>query len=63
VPLPPQPYDPAYWRKRAEETRELAEKTSDPHKKILMQGVAEIYEQIAKSDESLARGCVDPKAK
>jgi hypothetical protein len=33
----------------------LAEKTSDAHKKILMLGVAEIYEQIAKSDESLAR--------
>jgi len=55
VPSPSKPYDPEYWRKRAEETREFAEKMSDAHKKLLMLGVAEIYEQIAKSDENLAK--------
>jgi hypothetical protein len=55
VPSPSQPYDPEYWRKRAEETRELAEKLSDAHKKLLMLGIAEIYEQIAESDKNLAK--------
>jgi hypothetical protein len=55
VPSPSLPYDPEYWRKRAEETRALAEKMGDAHKKILMLGIAEIYEQIAKSDENLAK--------
>jgi hypothetical protein len=53
VPSPSLPYDAEYWRKRAEETRALAEKMSDAHKKILLLGIAEIYEQVAKSDESL----------
>jgi hypothetical protein len=55
VPSPAQPYDPEYWRKRAEETRELVEKLGDADKKLLMLGIAEIYEQIAKSDEDLAK--------
>jgi len=46
VPSPSQPYDPEYWRKRAEEMRELAEIMSDAHKKLLMLAIAEIYEQI-----------------
>jgi hypothetical protein len=55
VSSPAQPYDPGYWRKRAEETRELVEKLGDADKKLLMLGIAEIYEQIAKSDEDLAK--------
>ena len=55
MPSPSQPYDPEYWRKRAEEMRELAEIMSDAHKKLLMLGIAEIYEQIAQSDENLAK--------
>ena len=35
--------------------RELAEIMSDAHKKLLMLGIAEIYEQIAQSDENLAK--------
>ena len=52
---PARPYDPEYWRKRAEETRELVEKLSNADKKLLMLGIAEIYEQIAKSHENLAK--------
>ena len=44
-----------YWRKRAEETRAMAEKMSDVHKKLPLLGIAEIYEEIAKSDENLAK--------
>ena len=43
---PARPYDPEYWRKRAEETRELVEKLGDADKKLLMLAIAEIYEQI-----------------
>ena len=30
-------------------------KMSDVHKKLLLLGIAEIYEEIAKSDENLAK--------
>jgi hypothetical protein len=46
VSSPTQPYDPEYWRKRVEETRELVEKLGDADKKLLMLAIAEIYEQI-----------------
>jgi hypothetical protein len=49
------PYDPEYWKKRAEEARTLAEGMNDAHAKILMLGTAEAYEKIAKSYENLAR--------
>jgi hypothetical protein len=55
VPSPSPPYDPEYWKKRAEEARTLAEGMADAHTKILMLGIAESYEQIAKSYESLAK--------
>ena len=55
MPSPSPPYDPEYWKKRAEEARTLAEGMHDAHTKILMLGIAESYEQIAKSYESLAK--------
>jgi hypothetical protein len=55
VSSPSLPYDAEYWRKRAEETRAMAETMSDAHKRLLLLGIAEIYEQIAKSDENLAK--------
>ena len=64
MPSPSPPYDPEYWKKRAEEARTLAEGMVDAHTKILMLGIAESYEQIAKSYESLSKwqsGRADPK--
>ena len=40
-----------YWRRRATETRALAQEITDVHTKILSLGVAEIYEQIPKAFE------------
>jgi hypothetical protein len=53
VPSPSAPYDTTYWRKRAEEARSLAEGMRDAHIRVLMLGIAESYEQIAKSYEKL----------
>jgi hypothetical protein len=39
--------DPAHWRKRAEETRSIADKIDDPTAKQTMLQVAEHYERIA----------------
>jgi hypothetical protein len=61
VPSPSPPYDPEYWKKRAEEARTLAEGMADAHTKILMLGIAESYEQIAKSYESLAKWQEQPR--
>jgi len=55
VPSPSPLYDPEYWKKRAEEARTLAEGMNDTYAKLLMMGTAEVYENIAKSYESLAR--------
>ena len=55
MPLPSPPFDPEYWKRRAEEARTLAEGMHEAHTKILMLGIAESYEQIAKSYESLAK--------
>jgi hypothetical protein len=38
-----------YWRKRAEEARTMSERMLDSYTKVLMLGIAESYEQIAKS--------------
>jgi len=38
-----------YWRKRAEEARTMSERMLDSYIKVLMLGIAESYEQIAKS--------------
>jgi len=46
--------DAEYFRKRAKEARSLAEKMGDAHTKSLMRGIAESYEQIAKSCEKVA---------
>jgi hypothetical protein len=53
VPSPSAPYDTNYWRKRAEEARSLAEGMREAHTRVLMLGIAESYEQIAKSYEKL----------
>ena len=45
---------PDYFRKRAEEARTLAEEMEDAHTKLLMLGIADSYEQIAKSYEKVA---------
>ena len=52
---PSAPYDVEYWRNRAEEARRLAETMRDAHSKILMLGIAESYEEIAKSYEKVAQ--------
>lgn len=46
--------DTQYFRKRAEEARTLAEEMLDAHAKSLMLGIADSYEQIAKSYEKVA---------
>lgn len=51
---PSAPYDVEYWRNRAEEARQLAESMQDANNKILMLGIAESYEEIAKSYERVA---------
>ena len=38
---------PAHWRKRAEETRRLADNLADPTAKQTVMGIAESYEQLA----------------
>jgi len=38
-----------YWRKRAEEARTMSERMLDSYTKVLMLGIAETYERIAKS--------------
>ncbi len=47
--------DVDYFRKRAEEARTLAEEMQDAHTKSLMLGIAESYEQIAKSFEKVEK--------
>jgi hypothetical protein len=54
VPASSELHDAQYWRRRAEETRALAERMQDAHNKLLMLGIAESYEEIAKSYETLA---------
>jgi hypothetical protein len=54
VPSPPGAQDVEYWKKRAEEARSLAEEMHDANTRILMLGIAESYEQIAKSHEKVA---------
>ena len=55
MPSPSPSYDPEYWKKRAEEARTLAGGMQDAHTKILMLGIAESYEQIAKSYDTPAK--------
>jgi hypothetical protein len=48
MPSPPAAHDVKYCKKRAEEARSLAEEMHDANTRILMLGIAETYEQIAK---------------
>jgi hypothetical protein len=48
-------FDTAYWINRAEEARRLAEGMQDANTRILMLGIAECYEVIAKSYEKIAK--------
>jgi hypothetical protein len=54
VPTPPLEFrDVEYWLKRAEEARSFAEEMKDAHTKSLMLGIAQSYEQIAKSYKTI----------
>ena len=52
MPSPSAPFDTNYWRKRAEEARSLADGMRDAQTRVML-GIAESYEQIAKSYEKL----------
>lgn len=54
MPSPPVVHDVEYYKKRAEEARSLAEQMQDAKTKLLMLGIADSYEQIAKSYEKVA---------
>jgi DNA-binding ferritin-like protein len=54
LPSSPNSKDVEYFRNRAEEARSLAEEMKDAHTKSLMLGIAESYEQVAKSYEKAA---------
>jgi hypothetical protein len=47
MPLPTPLNDPAHWRQRAQETRDIADKLDDPAAKRAMLEVAQQYDQIA----------------
>jgi hypothetical protein len=39
--------DPAHWRRRAQETRSIADRLNDPIAKQTMLEIAQLYEQLA----------------
>jgi hypothetical protein len=39
--------DPAHWRRRAAETRQIARTVSDPGTKALLEVVAESYDELS----------------
>ena len=43
--------DPEYWRRRAKETRTMAELTGDPEARRIMLNLAATYEALAKLAE------------
>ena len=47
IPMPIAPNEPAYWHKRAEQARVLAEEYSDEIKKATMLRVAEDCDKLA----------------
>jgi hypothetical protein len=44
--------DPDYFWSRAEETRVMAEQMTDPEAKLMMLGVVQTYEKLAKRAEA-----------
>lgn len=44
--------DPEHWRRRAEETRRVAEQLDDPVAKQILLDIANSYDQLAKSAEA-----------
>jgi hypothetical protein len=47
--------DPAHWRRRAAESRRLAEQLDDPFAKKTMLEIAQSYERLAVQAEKRAR--------
>jgi hypothetical protein len=47
MPTPTLLNDPAHWRRRAQETRRIADQLDDPIAKQAMLDIAQHYEQIA----------------
>ena len=50
--------DPAYWRQRADDAREMADRLTDPAVRQALHEVAASYEQLAKlaEDRLLQKG-------
>ena len=48
--------DPDYFWSRAEETRVMAEQMTDPEAKLMMLGVVQTYEKLAKRAEARLKG-------
>jgi hypothetical protein len=48
--------DPAHWRRRAEETRTIAEQMSDLQSKDAMLRIAKDYERLAERVEQRGKG-------
>jgi hypothetical protein len=53
--MPPNLDDAPYWWKRAEKSRAIAERLSDPQAKRWMHSVAETYENLARNAEARTR--------
>jgi hypothetical protein len=50
------PYNPKYWRDRAEEMRHVAALMTDPDAKQKMLGVVESYKKFARQAEQVLEG-------
>ena len=48
--------DPDYFWSRAEEARLMAEQMTDPEAKLMMLGVVQTYEKLAKRAEARLKG-------
>lgn len=47
--------DPAHWRQRAEEARQMADRIDDPAAKKTMQDIADAYDRLVAILESKAK--------